>query len=112
MMRCSEVLLLASVLSISTFFPVDASALGEMLGKWRLIPSGDDGPYALELTADGGFMHGIPLSGTVDQVTGEVHVSGYQYQSDSCSWTAGFDGWVALDGRTLEGVAHWAWRDY
>jgi hypothetical protein len=111
MTRSSIALLVAAFLSFDASRAPSAFALGEMLGKWHLLSV--DGPQELELFADGGRFNGqYQMSGTVDQVTGEVHLSGYAYFWTSCEFPTSLHGWISQDGRSLEATADWAWRDF
>jgi hypothetical protein len=105
-MSASKTILIAAIFSIAAFAAEDVRAEGEMLGKWRL--SGV--PYELELFADGGIAGGSAMSGTVDQTTGEVHLRGYIGWTDACDVSTSIDGWISLDGRSLEADVVWAAR--
>jgi hypothetical protein len=108
-MRFSKALLIASILSIATLSPTNASAAGEMLGKWHLQTASSRLHFQFELFEDHAFMGPWErMTGTVDQVTGEVHLTGPGSSWGGCDWRSGFDGRIAPDGRSLEGVVHWA----
>jgi hypothetical protein len=108
-MRFSKALLIASILSIATLSPTNASAAGEMLGKWHLQTASSRLHFQFELFEDHAFMGPWErMTGTVDQMTGEVHLTGPGSSWGGCDWRSGFDGRIAPDGRSLEGVVHWA----
>jgi hypothetical protein len=109
-MHFLKAVLIAAVLSTTAFAAQDALADGEMLGRWRLLPSSDEGPNFLELHADSGLLDNVWLDGSVDQSTGQIQLYGYVGWTDACQLTISVEGWISPDGRSLEADVGWGWR--
>jgi hypothetical protein len=106
--RFLKAMLVAFLVATSSLPATDAAADGEMLGTWKLIPAWSPGPTTLELFADHGSLGGFPVWGTVNQTTGEVHLQGWFQGWGDCSVPIRLDGWITLDGRSLEATVGWA----